>query len=344
MLSIGRGVLALSGREHETLQPLVPLAALTVGLLMDGWSFLVGTRQARRDKGPLSYWQYIQQSKTPEVPVVVLEDTAALVGLFFAYLGVGLTVLTGNPVFDATASILIGLLPATISLILAREMRSLLIGEAATAEEQDEIRSAIIEHSEVCDIVYFRSRPAVLPAVRAAGLTAGSAHRGDFPPVRPPVRRARISLRPARSSRDGRRSTWVAKNTAVSAEPADTAVTRMRRDRGSSGPPSQVATASTASAPPPASTHGVNGAPVRAQATAPAPNATSRPPAARPSTTGVRPREASVPTHACDASRGFFSAATPSPMRSAAHSAVARREPRLDVSFIARLCSGRVAG
>lgn len=157
VLSVGRGVLALSGGAHEVLQPLVPLAALTVGLLMDGSSFVVGIKQARTEKGDRSYWHYIQQSKNPEVPVVVLEDIAALIGLFFAYLGVGLTVLTGNPVFDATASILIGLLLATVSFILARKMMSLLIGEAATPEEEDQIRSALAEHGDVCDIVYFRS-------------------------------------------------------------------------------------------------------------------------------------------------------------------------------------------
>jgi hypothetical protein len=65
-----------------------------------GWAIICRRiKQARTEKGDRGYWQYIQRSKNPEVPVVVLEDSAALVGLFFAYLGVGLTVLTGNSVF-----------------------------------------------------------------------------------------------------------------------------------------------------------------------------------------------------------------------------------------------------
>lgn len=155
MLSIGRGVLALTGGGEEAIDPIVPLAALTVGLLMDGWSFLVGLRQSRTEKGAASYWRYIQDSKNPEVPVVLLEDSAALVGLLFAYLGVGLAALTGNAVYDATASILIGLLLATISLVLARKMKSLLIGEAATPQEEERIRTALAGHPR--DVVYFRS-------------------------------------------------------------------------------------------------------------------------------------------------------------------------------------------
>lgn len=157
VLSIGRGVLALTGGGGETIDPIVPLAALTVGLLMDGWSFLVGLRIARTEKGDSGYWRYIQDSKNPEVPVVILEDSAALVGLLFAYLGVGLTALTGNAVYDATASIAIGLLLATISLILARKMKSLLIGEAATPQEEERIRTVLSGHHQVCDVVYLRS-------------------------------------------------------------------------------------------------------------------------------------------------------------------------------------------
>jgi cation diffusion facilitator family transporter len=158
VISVGRGVLALAGGEGETLaRPYIPLAALTVGLLMDGSSFVVGLRQAKREKGELSYWQYIVRSKNPEVPVVLLEDSAAIVGLFFAYLGVGLTVLTGNGLFDGVASILIGLLLATVSLILAREMKSLLIGEAASPQEEDRIEGVLAGHRATTRVVSLRS-------------------------------------------------------------------------------------------------------------------------------------------------------------------------------------------
>lgn len=157
VLSVGRGLLALTDGHNEPVHLLVPYVTLGVGLIMDGWSFVVGTRQAHAEKGELSYWQYIRRSKNPEVPVVVLEDTAALIGLFLAYLGIGLSVLTGREVFDDVASILIGLLLATIAFILAREMKSLLIGESAGPDEEDRIRAALSEHEQVCEIVYFRS-------------------------------------------------------------------------------------------------------------------------------------------------------------------------------------------
>ncbi len=157
VISIGRGALALAGPAHGIERPAIPLAALTVGLIMDGWSFVVAVKQSRAEKGSLSYRQYVARSKNPEVPVVLLEDTAALIGLLFAYAGITLAVITGNAVYDAVASILIGLLLASISFTLAREMRSLLIGESATAEEEDEIRAVLTGHGHTRGVVYFRT-------------------------------------------------------------------------------------------------------------------------------------------------------------------------------------------
>ena len=157
VISWGRGLLALVGPAHGIERPIIPLAALTVGLIMDGWSFIVAIKQSRSEKGKLSFRQYVERSKNPEVPVVLLEDAAAMVGLLIAYAGIALSVVTGNHIFDALASILIGCLLAAISFILAREMRSLLIGESATQEEEDEIRAVLTGHHHTRDIVYFRT-------------------------------------------------------------------------------------------------------------------------------------------------------------------------------------------
>ncbi len=157
VLSFGRGALALAGEGHGIEQPAIPLAALTVGLVMDGWSFVIAVRQSRAEKGALSYRQYVARSKNPEVPVVLLEDSAAMVGLLFAYLGVGLAALTGREIFDAIASLFIGLLLATISFVLAREMQSLLIGESATPQEEAQIHAALTGHEHARDLIYFRS-------------------------------------------------------------------------------------------------------------------------------------------------------------------------------------------
>jgi cation diffusion facilitator family transporter len=157
VVSIGRGVLELAAGAGEPFDPILPLVGLTVGLLMDGWSFLVARKQAGRDKGDQSYRQYVERSKDPEVPVVLLEDSAAMVGLLFAYTGVGLTWLTGSRVYDAVASILIGLLLAAVSIVLAREMKSLLIGESAPPEERREIETAIADHAGTRNLGYVRT-------------------------------------------------------------------------------------------------------------------------------------------------------------------------------------------
>lgn len=158
VLSIGRGVLALTGSGHHAItQPVIIFAALSVGLLMGGWSFVVAAKQSYRDKGTLSYWQYVRQARDPEIPVVLGEDSAAMVGLLFAYLGVALTLVTGNEVFDAIASILIGLLLTTVSFILAREMKGLLVGAPATPSEAEQIDSVLADEEAVRDVVYVRA-------------------------------------------------------------------------------------------------------------------------------------------------------------------------------------------
>ena len=81
-------------------------------------------------------------SRNPELPVVLLEDTGALIGLMFALLGVGLTIITGKPVWDGIGTIAIGVLLGVIAVILMVEMKSLLIGEGATAAEDLAIRRA----------------------------------------------------------------------------------------------------------------------------------------------------------------------------------------------------------
>jgi divalent metal cation (Fe/Co/Zn/Cd) transporter len=124
---------------------------------MDGLSLLQGRRQARRDKGKLSYRQYIRRSRTPEVPVVLLEDTAAMFGLFFAYTGITLTLVTDNNIYDGIASILVGLVLTVVSWILASEMKSLLIGESALPEEMDAIRAVLTGHEQVRSVLYIRT-------------------------------------------------------------------------------------------------------------------------------------------------------------------------------------------
>ncbi|GAA3362536.1 cation diffusion facilitator family transporter [Saccharopolyspora gregorii] len=119
--------------------PLVAVVILLVAIALESYSFTTAIKESRAIKGELSWWQFIRQAKTPELPVVLLEDAGALLGLAFALGGVGLAVLTGNPVFDGVGTVCIGLLLGVIAVILIVETKSLLIGEGASRSVLDEV-------------------------------------------------------------------------------------------------------------------------------------------------------------------------------------------------------------
>jgi cation diffusion facilitator family transporter len=123
--------------------PLVAVLILVVAIALEGYSFVTALGESRKIKGDVSWWGFIRQSRTPELPVVLLEDTGALLGLVFALAGVGLSVLTGDPVWDGIGTITIGALLGVIAIILIVEMKSLLIGEGATDRELDTIVEAL---------------------------------------------------------------------------------------------------------------------------------------------------------------------------------------------------------
>ncbi|HWD01291.1 MAG TPA: cation diffusion facilitator family transporter [Amycolatopsis sp.] len=119
--------------EPEPLEsPLVAVIILIVAIALECYSFMTAMRESRKIKGRVSWWRFIRQAKEPELPVVLLEDSGALLGLVFALLGVGLSVLTGDPVWDGIGTVFIGVLLGIIAVILIVEMKSLLIGEGAT--------------------------------------------------------------------------------------------------------------------------------------------------------------------------------------------------------------------
>jgi divalent metal cation (Fe/Co/Zn/Cd) transporter len=134
------------------------VAILGVAIVLESLSFRTAIREARRVKGPESWWRFIRQSKSPELPVVLLEDLGALVGLCFALAGVGLAELTGNPRWDAVGSLAIGVLLGVIAIILAIEMKSLLIGEAASPAELEKIRHAIESTPRVRRLIHMRTQ------------------------------------------------------------------------------------------------------------------------------------------------------------------------------------------
>jgi divalent metal cation (Fe/Co/Zn/Cd) transporter len=123
---------------------MVAVVILVVAIGLEIYSFRTAIVESRKIKGDVSWWGFIRQSRTPELPVVLLEDAGALFGLVFALFGVGLSVITGDPVFDAIGTLMIGALLGVIAIILIIEMKSLLIGEGATSPELDKIETAVV--------------------------------------------------------------------------------------------------------------------------------------------------------------------------------------------------------
>ena len=138
--------------------PMVAIAILVVAIALETYSFRTAIRESRPLKGSGSWWRFIRNSRNPELPVVLLEDTGALIGLMFALAGVGLTMLTGDPVWDGIGTIGIGVLLGVIAVVLMVEMHSLLIGEGATGEEDEAIRTALEQTANVDRVIHLRTQ------------------------------------------------------------------------------------------------------------------------------------------------------------------------------------------
>jgi cation diffusion facilitator family transporter len=162
--------------EHEPLEsPLWAVAILLVAVGLEGYSFRTAIHESRPLKGSGSWWQFIRQAKVPELPVVLLEDFGALIGLVFALLGVGLSVLTDNAIFDAFGTIAIGLLLGVIAIILIIEMKSLLIGEGAVPPVLGKITDALAQDA-VERVIHIRTQyigPEELLVAAKIALTSG---------------------------------------------------------------------------------------------------------------------------------------------------------------------------
>jgi cation diffusion facilitator family transporter len=143
--------------HHEITNWWLPIAVILISIVLEGFSFRTARKESLPFKGSGSWVSFIRRAKAPELPVVLFEDTAALTGLVFALFGVGLTVITGNPVFDAIGTLLIGLLLVTVAIILGSVTKSLLIGEGAEPDVVDRIRDAVNRHPGVEALIHLRT-------------------------------------------------------------------------------------------------------------------------------------------------------------------------------------------
>ncbi|MEV8099423.1 cation diffusion facilitator family transporter [Kitasatospora sp. NPDC085879] len=162
LFSLGGMFAAYEGVEkiihpHELTDWGWAVGVLVFAVVMEGWSFWTAYQESAKAKGAFGWPEYIRRAKAPELPIVLLEDTGALIGLVLALLGVSLSVITGNGVWDGAGSLCIGLLLIVIALVLASETKSLLIGESADKEVVGEIRDALVDHDTVTDVIHMRT-------------------------------------------------------------------------------------------------------------------------------------------------------------------------------------------
>ncbi len=141
VFAIYEGVHKLTAPAEEPGSQIAPLVVLVISLAMEGWSFSVAFREFNKTRGTKSFKSALFDSRDPTIPVVLLEDTGAVFGLAFALVAVLVTSITGDARFDGIGSICIGTLLCIIGVALARDTRSLLIGEGIT----DEARARVLE-------------------------------------------------------------------------------------------------------------------------------------------------------------------------------------------------------
>ncbi|SCG41031.1 cation diffusion facilitator family transporter [Micromonospora inositola] len=163
LFSLG-GLFALYEAYHKAAEPhpieswqWVPVAVLLAAIIMEGFSFRTAIKESNLIRGGQSWLRFIRRAKAPELPVVLLEDFGALIGLVFALFGVGMTLITGNGLWDAAGTAMIGLLLVIIAATLAIETKSLLLGEGAESKEVAAIEQAVKAGPEVERIIHMKT-------------------------------------------------------------------------------------------------------------------------------------------------------------------------------------------
>ena len=141
----------------EGWQQFVAPVVLLVAIGLEGYSFRTAIIETNKIRGKASFATFVRRAKQPELPVILLEDLAALTGLTFAFVGVVLSLVTGNAYFDVAGTTLIGLLLVAVALVLAIETKSLLLGESASLEAQGRISTALSGTDGVDSIIHLKT-------------------------------------------------------------------------------------------------------------------------------------------------------------------------------------------
>ncbi|EPH42972.1 putative Zinc transporter 9 [Streptomyces aurantiacus JA 4570] len=142
---------------HEIEHWYWPVGVLVFAIIAESFSFRTAIKESNALRGKLTWTQFVRRAKAPELPVVLLEDLGALVGLVLALGGVGLALATGDGVWDGIGTLCIGVLLIVIAIVLAAETKSLLLGEAAGTEEVEKIEQALVDGDTVTGVIHMRT-------------------------------------------------------------------------------------------------------------------------------------------------------------------------------------------
>lgn len=136
----------------------VSLGVIVFSFFFEGYSLYVAAEASEMQKGKYSWFRFIKAAKNPELPVILLENFAAVWGLLFAAVALMLELATGDPIFDGIGSLMIGLLLVGVATLLFREMRSLLVGESVSQLEDYKIRKALLGTEGVDQVMYVKTQ------------------------------------------------------------------------------------------------------------------------------------------------------------------------------------------
>ena len=135
----------------------IAFLVLGVAIVLEGLSFRTAVREANRARGKRSLFRFLRDARQPELPVILLEDLGALVGLVFALFGVSMAVVTGDGRWDGLGAMAVGTLLVVIAVFLAFEMAAMLVGESALPEEDAAIRAALASSPLVDRVIHVRT-------------------------------------------------------------------------------------------------------------------------------------------------------------------------------------------
>lgn len=135
----------------------VAIGVLTIAILLETFSFRTAIIETNKVRGNRSFAKFVKDARQPELPVILLEDFGALIGLVFALVGVGAAVITGDGRWDGMGAMAIGLLLIVIAIILVREMSAMLVGEGALPEEYDAVQAALESAPLVERVIHLRT-------------------------------------------------------------------------------------------------------------------------------------------------------------------------------------------